>query len=366
MGLKKVVYSPETSRQLSHSMRTQGSFVTEKVLATTISHFITGTRDVLSNLEQKTKDARLLRGNSDHRTRSKNPVTLGSVNDETARIRDGLYTEMTQDFERLEEYTTGLGAAVGLLADYLCYGIHGENDQSGRNQDPVLHFSPKARYNQETGKIEYQIGQGNFAPLKGHVEIESVRTTIGKDRVSQSLLELKIAGAALEASIDPKALIDVKTVQEYPCDQHSEAMDAIQAIEGNLGYLGKVLPKNLARIVKKSTPSRTTQILQNYTDSTTTPAYAKTGAALGIAGGLASLAVGIPQIIHCIKTRSLDLMYTPEEFSSNLPGNLALFFTWAVVGLATYAFLTVGGTYGTQLVRDTRNSIRNKTELVKI
>lgn len=360
-GLKRIVYSTSTLDELTASYTAgYAKKVNPPILANTISYSITRVRDTLSVLEQMTQDPRIVRGESTHMSRrhAKNGayLSLQDVNDQTESVRGKLFSAMEPKFEQLDYETNRLGAAVKLLAMHFAHSLGEAPHGSSTGTAKLAQFFPEARYNGQSGKIEYRAAGGEYAPLKSFRELAELRGSLAGDGMLLSLLELKLAGAALSASIDSSVLREVQKIQNYPGDAHSEVMDAVQAVEGNLGYLSKQeLAGDLQALVKRATPSHVTELLQVYVDHRINPWFARVAGGAALVTGTSAAILGVPQVYHWIKA-GFDPTYTPVL--SNRAGYfVALTLTSAAVSAILFGCLTIGSEIGSRLVRDMRNKL---------
>jgi len=312
LGLQKTIYSTPTSEGIATSYRQESPLEVDiKVLGNTISHGITRVRDSISSLEQLTQDPRTIRGEKTHlnrrHARGKKYLRLQDMNAQTEAIRDAHFSGMINEFKNLDDYTDRLGVSIELLSNYAANSLKGQ----GYGDDAltrVKQFTPEAQYNKDTGKIEFRAANGEYAPLTSFAELDEVGNYVGNNKIAQSLLELKLAGAALKATIDASILKYVTQVQNYPGDTHSEVVDAVQTVEANLGYLSSQnLPRDLSDLIKKSTPSRITQGLQKYVDHKANPWFARIVGGIGITTGVASLILGVPQTVEWVSRGYIDL-----------------------------------------------------------
>lgn len=367
LKLVMTVYGTPALERLAESLKTdQPEPINSRILSETINYSITKTRDTLSELELMVQDPRTIRGDSAHlaqrHAKQKVHLTLDGINRQTESIRGNLFAVMEQTFAELDYHTNRLGAAVNLLATWLLHSlVEKGGGNSGEKVRSVMLFSPEAQYNSQTGKIEYAVPGGEHVPLPGFTELNQLRSSVGDDVVLQSLLELKVAGAALGASINPEILRQVNQIRNYPGDPHSEVMDATQAVEGNLGFLStQQLPANLRATVKRAIPGMPTRILQTYAEHKLNPWVARFAGVAGLTTGIASAILGGPQLYHWLRY-SFDLEYNPV-----LPVgySVTLFLSGEVVSTAMFYLLTLGSDIGSKLVRDARRiELRKLKEL---
>ncbi len=357
-GLQKTVYSLATLGRMGESYRTETLIeVNPTILGTTVSHFITSIRDTLSSLELMTQDPKTIRGEATHMSRPQEKrgchLRLEDMNARTNKVRDAHFTAMENEFEKLDSDTDRLGAAIDVLAGYIA-GKYKAKTEEGNNRD-IIEFMPNAQYNPTTGKIEYRAGEKTrYVPLSEFEDYKKIRDTIGQNTIAQSLLELKLAGAALKATIDAEILKKVDKIKDYPADPHSEVLDAVQTVEGNLGYLhSQQLHPELLSLIERATPNRFTQWMQVYVDHKASPWYARIVGGIGLISGAAAMALGVPQLVDWASKGTIDLNYTPE-LPTKIGNNLALFLTSAGVGAVTFSLLTLGSDIGSKLARDFR------------
>ena len=363
LGLQNIVYSAITLDAIAASYRGgQPEEVDPAILGSSISHSITKARDALSALEEMTRDPKTIRGKSTHMARihakKGDFLEVRAINEQTEGIREEHFDQMSPMFNTLNYDTDRLGAAAELLATCLAHKMSeaGVVDKDLINR--VLQFSPRAQYNPAAGKNEFSADGRDYFQLASFSGYKELKQALGRNHLMLPLLELKIAGAALKVPIDSETL-RVK-VGEYPDDLHSEVMDAVQAVEGNLGYLCKQeLPGDLKALVKRAIPSRITELSQVYVDHRINPWFARTVGIAGLVTGLASAVLGGPQFYHWIK-EGFDPSYTPV-LPNKVGYALALTITSAAVSTIVYGCFTIGSEMGSRLVRDMR-----KLELRKL
>ena len=361
---QRTVYSTCTLDAITASYRGgQPEKVDTAILGNSISHSITKTRDALSALEEMTRDPKTIRRKSTHMARihAKRgiPLEVQAINEQTESIREDHFGQMNPMFNTLNYDTDRLGAAAELLATCLAYKMSeaGVVDKDLINR--VLQFSPRAQYNPAAGKIEFSADGRDYFQLASFSGYKELKQALGRNHLMLPLLELKIAGATLKVPIDSETL-RVK-VGEYPDDLHSEVMDAVQAVEGNLGYLSKQeLPDELSSVVKRAIPSRVTELSQVYVGHRTNPWFARIVGLSGFVTGAAAAVLGGPQTYHWIR-EGFDPSYTPV-LSNKASYELALTLTSAAVSAILYGCLTIGSEIGSRVIRD----MRDKLELRKL
>lgn len=363
--LQRTVYSARTLDKIMDLYKSdQHPEVDMIILFRTVSYSLTKTRDALSDLEEMAQDPKTVRGNSTHMARINakkgKPLEVQMMNGQTDSIRREHFGPMTPLFDAINYDTDRLGAAVELLTAYSAcrLGKTGTVDKDIINR--VIQFSPIAQYNLNVGKIEYSMDGSNYFQLTSFPEYGELKQSIGGNQIMLSLLELKIASSALKVRIDSDTL-QVSTVKDYPDDLHSEVMDAVQAVEGNLGFLREQeLPGGLQAGIKRAIPSRITELSQTYMDHRMNPWFARIVGGLGLITGTASLVLGIPQILYWVSQGAIDLTYTPE-LPSEIGRTTALALTSYGLSAIIFSGLTLGSEIGSKLVRDMR-----KLELRKL
>jgi hypothetical protein len=346
-----LVYSAESCREMDGAYRggcaSELGEVDPDILASTIRFSSTRLVDVHRQLDGIRQDSRAASGTA---IKKGNAPSYEEKTAETAKIRWKYYRDVLRPkLEQIDGITDQLGAAITLFADYCARTVSAYSNSA--TLERVLAFAPVARYVKD--KVLFVEGE-TLVPIGEHEEYQELKGIAWIRHFSSNLLELKVAGAALQASLDKGTIDDCIARTDVPDDIISEFDDAFEITNGKLGLLQKLRTKpelrELARMADRTPWTKRTQEYATHHSSKVVAAIALPATLLTTT---AALVIGVPQIAYWVMNH-FDPGYTPLISPGSVQTTL-LTLTSSAAAALMFIFLTVGTDLGPTMVKHARD-----------
>lgn len=346
---KLSIYGESTLRAL----REHAPDADKLILASTVHYCLTEIRDTLRGLESILSEPATYRGSLPSRlfAQKGKPLSMEAANAETEKARDDHFTSLEDSFRTLDLLTNRLGDVGYVLANHLL--VTASDEENGALVAELVSFDPHAIYNE--GRIKYSAEREGYSTIDEFAAYTSLKEKTGNNPLLQPLLSTKMASAALRASIDYTLLRKIKNVKDYPSDAHSEVVDALNVFEDSMDSLRSAeLPADARGMVADADRRFFTKLTQAYVTHKSNPMFARIVGGWGLVNGMASLYLGIPQVVNWISSGAIDFSTTPVVISPNADMT-AVALTSAAMCAIVYSLLTFGSDLGKSLVESLRD-----------